>query len=641
MIPDEKIVRPDPAVGSRHLPMPPRGILLSIISPLVALAGTLLLQRIVPDRPLSFVLFFAAVAVSAGIGGFWAGVLSTLLSALISDFFFLEPFHSFSVTAGDLPLLILFVISALLVNAMSGRLQAQTRIADQRYYSLVQSLDGIVWEMNPRTMQFTFVNQRAERLLGYPVREWLSDQNLRARVTHPLDVGPLAEVWRRALSQGGEHTADYRVHSKDGAEFWIRETIFVSHDSRGQPNRITGLAIDITKRKAEEEELNRLKDEFAALNRICASLSSSLELDEFLHTLHAELKLNLNLGAGRLFLRTGLSEELTLVDFWGDQPESASEWDKRLSAEFSKIEMPSWGGKDVGISFPDGMSASIPELPPREDGGPRILVPLPAKEGYIGVLALFGSTSFEVGSGFYDGLGRQIGALLENVELYRQVREAQKRLSQLSHQLVTVQEAERRGIARELHDEVGQVLTGLKLTLEMNSRIPEDKRAEQLAKALELVQNLIQQVDSLSLDLRPPILDDLGLLPALHWHCTRYTAVTGVEVHVEQSGVAGRFPAEVEITAYRIVQEALTNIARHAGVSCATVRLWVTREMLGIQISDAGIGFDPDLSSGSGGTAGLPGMSERAKLLGGHLTVETGPGIGTSITVDIPLTPSA
>ena len=617
------------------------GYALAVITVIIAWTGTLLLHRIVPDRPLSFVLFFAAVAVSAGLRGLWAGVLATLLSALLCDYFFLAPLHSFAVAASDLPLLVLFIVAALLINGLGGRLRAQALQADQRYYGLVQGLDGIVWEANPRTMQFTFVSQRAELLLGYPIPQWLADPEFRSRITHPDDTLRMKALWRQAVGMGGEHTADYRVLTTEGREVWIRETVTVLHDPSGRPIRVSGLGIDITERKAEAEELIRMKDEFAALNKINAALSASLELPDFVDILKGQLQQYLGITAGRFFVADEAGEDLHLVDTWGVTPDSTL--DGNLAPPESRdLHCPSAG---TVPTFDDtsGFTVSLVSPPMgREDleSTQVLTIPLLAKDALRGALTLYRPNSFRLeGSrdAFYAALGRQIGALLHNVTLYREVHAARERLQQLSRQLVNVQEAERRAIARELHDEIGQVLTGLKLTLEMSGRMPEESLAEHMQKALALVQDLIKQVEGLSLDLRPAVLDDLGLLPALHWHCKRYTALTGINVNLEHSGADARFPGEVEITAYRIIQEALTNVARYAAVGDVTVRLWATREILGIQVADQGQGFDLDSVSAERATGGLTGMRERATLLNGHLTVETSPAMGTSVTVDLPL----
>jgi GAF domain-containing protein len=209
------------------------------------------------------------------------------------------------------------------------------------------------------------------------------------------------------------------------------------------------------------------------------------------------------------------------------------------------------------------------------------------------------------------------------------------RLQGLSGRLMEVQEAERRHLARELHDEIGQLLTGLRLTLEVPEP-PSTVVAERLALAQSLVAELLDRIRALSLDLRPSILDDLGLLPALLGHIERYTSQTKMRVHLEHSGLDRRFAAETETAVYRIVQEALTNVARHGRVEEVTVRLWATDDVLGVQVEDHGAGFDPETVS-AGRTGGLAGLRERAALLNGHLTVETRPGRGVRLTAEVPL----
>ena len=205
-------------------------------------------------------------------------------------------------------------------------------------------------------------------------------------------------------------------------------------------------------------------------------------------------------------------------------------------------------------------------------------------------------------------------------------------LQLLSRQLLQAQEVERRSIARELHDEIGQRLTGLGLLLSSQHSSP-----EQLTDAQAIVRDLIARLRTLSLDLRPTILDDLGLLPALVWLFERYTAQTNVSVRFEHRLLDDqRFDPDVEITAYRIIQEALTNVARHAGVNEVTVRLWTDDDTLTVVIVDQGRGFDPQRID-TRASSGLTGMQERAALLGGSLTIEAFPGAGTRLTATLPL----
>jgi signal transduction histidine kinase len=152
-----------------------------------------------------------------------------------------------------------------------------------------------------------------------------------------------------------------------------------------------------------------------------------------------------------------------------------------------------------------------------------------------------------------------------------------------------------------------------------------------------MVEQLIDQVQALSLALRPTMLDDLGLLPALLWHFERYTQLTGLPVRFEQRGLGRRFPPQVETVAYRIIQEALTNVARHARAASVTVRLWAEPAALGVLVEDTGLGFDVDAALAARASSGLSGMQERAALLGGTLTLESTPGAGTQITLELPL----
>jgi PAS domain S-box-containing protein len=268
-------------------------------------------------------------------------------------------------------------------------------------------------------------------------------------------------------------------------------------------------------------------------------------------------------------------------------------------------------------------------------------VPLIAHDQVIGMLTLdsdepdyFTPDHLRLAAAFAD----QVAIALENVRLFAEARDAQERLHTLSRRLVELQETERRHIARELHDEIGQVLTGLKLLLGMSARLPTEQASVNLAEAQTLLNELMDKVDELSLNLRPPMLDDLGLLPTLLWHLERFTQQTNIQVTFQHVGLEGRrFTPEVETAAYRLVQEALTNVARHAGVSEVKVQLWTNPETLLLQVEDQGSGFDSQIALAAGASSGLSGMRERAMLLGGQLMIESAPGAGASLMVELPL----
>lgn len=242
-------------------------------------------------------------------------------------------------------------------------------------------------------------------------------------------------------------------------------------------------------------------------------------------------------------------------------------------------------------------------------------------------------------------IASQLSVALANAQLFAEqerliaeVKAGRERLQQLSHRLVEVQEAERRHIARELHDAIGQLLTGLKLTLEMSVRLPYEEIRPSLDEPQLLVNELIARVRELSLELRPAMLDDLGLLPTLAWHFERYAAQTKIRVNLKQTGLEGkRFALATETAAYRIIQEALTNVARHAGAAAVSIQLWLEDQMLTVQIEDQGAGFDLEGIQAAGSSSGLSGMAERAALLGGALVIEARLGAGTRITAQIPL----
>jgi PAS domain S-box-containing protein len=227
---------------------------------------------------------------------------------------------------------------------------------------------------------------------------------------------------------------------------------------------------------------------------------------------------------------------------------------------------------------------------------------------------------------------RMAGTVHDITELKR----AEEELRTLSRSLVQIQEEERRTIARELHDEIGQSLTVLKLLLDRTKKLSPDNVESTLSEAESLIDGLMEQVRNLSLDLRPGMLDDLGLLPTLLWHFDTYAAKTQIKVNFKHSGLQMVFPAEVRVAAYRIVQEALTNVARHANVTEVDVTAWLDQNTLWIRIEDKGKGFDTTAIL-PGTSGGLFGMHERARALEGELTIDSRPGVGTTITAQLPL----
>lgn len=242
-------------------------------------------------------------------------------------------------------------------------------------------------------------------------------------------------------------------------------------------------------------------------------------------------------------------------------------------------------------------------------------------------------------------LERHAAALEQEIEarkeLFQQVQVGRERLQHLSRRLVRAQEEERRRLARELHDEIGQALTATQLNLQVLLELqdPQELKAR-LEDSLLLVEQLLQQVRTLSLDLRPSMLDDLGLASALRWYLYRQAERAGFEVHYISELAEIRFPSEIETTCFRIAQESLTNIVRHARAQLVTLELHLLENCLHLIISDNGVGFDvaaARIRAAGGSSLGLLGMQERALLIGGQVIITSAPGKGTTLSAEFPL----
>src|SRR5512136_164739 len=216
-------------------------------------------------------------------------------------------------------------------------------------------------------------------------------------------------------------------------------------------------------------------------------------------------------------------------------------------------------------------------------------------------------------------------------------RRYEAQLRALSSRLVELQEAERRHIARELHDQIGQSLTGVRMLLGMLPVRRSKNSGKSISEIQGLIDDMMNRVKDLSLELRPSTLDDLGLLPTLLRHLATYKTQTNISVHFKQRGLERRFNPQIETAVFRIIQEGLTNVARHAKVTEVEVRIVATRNNLRIQIDDSGKGFAHKAVFASDTASGITGMQERAALLGGLLSVESVPGVGTRLAAEIPL----
>jgi signal transduction histidine kinase len=215
---------------------------------------------------------------------------------------------------------------------------------------------------------------------------------------------------------------------------------------------------------------------------------------------------------------------------------------------------------------------------------------------------------------------------------------AYARLRRLTRRLEAAKEDERKRIARELHDDMGPALTAVIINLQLLSKRADDGALDRIHDTIELVDRLVQQIRDLSLDLRPPLLDELGLLPALKGYLEAQSERTGIDIEV--NGSIEGLPAETEIAAFRVIQEAVTNAIRHAEASRIEVTVERRDGDLELTITDDGRGFDvrDTMESASSGKAlGLFGMQERVGILDGEVEIDSALGRSTTVRIRMPV----
>lgn len=230
--------------------------------------------------------------------------------------------------------------------------------------------------------------------------------------------------------------------------------------------------------------------------------------------------------------------------------------------------------------------------------------------------------------------------ITRQIEQEKAIKEDQALLRALTARLSAAQEEERRRLARELHDQIGQNLTAIHLLLETSqaSLPPESPVAATLAKISQLVTDTSNRVRGVMTALRPPVLDDYGLLSALHWYAEEFSSRNGITVQVDGTPLDPRPTAEVELHLFRIVQEALNNVIKHARATQIQINLFEEADRIRLTITDNGQGFKPHIPAAPQGAKGwgLVSMRERAEILGGQLTIQSEPGKGTSIQIEMP-----
>jgi signal transduction histidine kinase len=238
-------------------------------------------------------------------------------------------------------------------------------------------------------------------------------------------------------------------------------------------------------------------------------------------------------------------------------------------------------------------------------------------------------------------IGSQIAVAIENARLYEEGQVKERMRSELFKKAINAQEEERRRIARELHDETSQSLTALLFAAEEAREMRSLKEVRHQMRGMhDLLQHTLDGVHKIIFDLRPSMLDHLGLVPSIRWLAKTRLEAKGVRVHFEEQGETRRLEPEVETAIFRVIQEAVANISRHSAARNVSIVYGTGRDHVYVWVEDDGIGFEQvDLSDAPDSLRGLGllGMQERLELLGGDLDIESSPGNGTRLHIRMPV----
>ena len=430
---------------------------------------------------------------------------------------------------------------------------------------------------------------------------------------------------------------------RSGAPIPVEVNITSIEDGKGKVYGMVLIFRDVTQHREALQEIKRQANRAEALVQVAAQLNPHLELKTVLNTICQVTNQTINAAGTAVLLQAGqknvfrdmasISHEPALVAYRG----KAFEIPKKIFRAILSRANPVTVIQDVR-NYP---ARHYTEVLKKLDIQTLAIAALFRGNELIGALV----SSFtqkprilpEDEIALLKGLADQASSAIENAELFEQVRAGRERQRKLAKNLVDIQEAERRHIAKELHDHLGQLLTGLQFMLESTKNQATGKQRLSLEEIQGSVIDIIGQVREMSLNLRPSMLDDMGLLPTLLWHLDRYTRQTGIRVNLRADEFPQRLPLEIETAAYRIIQEALTNAARYAQVEEVFVGLVLQDKTLWVEVLDEGKGFDTSLESDRL-SSGISGMRERASLLGGYLVLESFIDQGTQIVAALPIT---
>jgi PAS domain S-box-containing protein len=433
-------------------------------------------------------------------------------------------------------------------------------------------------------------------------------------------------------------------HDGAGGEKYLEVSASPIYDGNGKISQIVELTRDITESTEAEKRILEANRQLVALNAIASTVSQSLSLEVILNSaLDKTLEL-INCDVGGILLLDEKSQTLSYGVHRGLSKRfvqgiaglAPGEGIAGKAAQMGETLVVNDISKDHRVTRPVVAEENLKAF---------VSQPLMAKGRVVGVLNVasrkprsFSQQEIQLLS----ALGHQLGTAIENARLYQELRSKEQMRAELLRKIISAQEDERRRVARELHDVTSQALATLAVRLEALAAM-RGASVQEMASKIEETRALLattsDEVRRLIYALRPTVLDDLGLPAALRSCAANSLGAAGIEVHAEIVGEERRLTPQVEIAIFRIAQEAMTNIVRHARADSTYISLEFKEKSVALQIEDDGIGFD--LSEESSSTdlsrrgAGLLGMKERAELLGGTLRIITRPSRGTRVEVEI------
>ena len=507
--------------------------------------------------------------------------------------------------------------------------QEALRQSEGRYRTVVKQAAEGIFVVDIETKLILEANAAYRDLLGYSAQDMLGlGLTLYDVVAHDRESVDL--YVQRILDERVHFIGERRHLRKDGS--LVNVEVSSSVISYGDGEALCVIVHDVTERKRSAERLQRSLDALLGLYEAGQILSSSLQREEIGSRLLEIARHVSNLTAAvisipdeegelHIWRSTGL-EGLWRVRF---TPEAMAARRKVIETRKSQA---------IRLQPPEGEN---------EDNLVSLNLPLLVRDRLIGVLEAYGPEALmeRQNEETLISLANQGASALENARLYADLAERENRLQDLIRKLITAQEEERRKVSYEVHDGLAQTAAGAHQLLQAFARQhppDSDKGRKDLARVLELVQQTVGEARYVIADLRPTALDDLGLAAAVRLQVEKIRN-QGSQVDYEETLGAARLPAEVETALFRVAQEALTNVHKHAPSARVKFTLQRLNNSVRLNVRDWGPGFDPERATDGGGPGerlGLSSMRERVALLGGHLEVYSRPGEGTEVIAEIP-----